>query len=372
LEIKDDNEREDALTLFTELTLMPPEQIEKLHDISFDDWLDGYKTPKSLYAFLVSLCCDGMFMVPVDILEAAEAIKSLQDMFLRNGGLFCKGGYGRVAEAYCEAVRKHGGKVIMGSRTDKITVEKGRVTGIVTGGDNFTAPIVISSAGIQPTVLKLVGEKHFDQSYVNYVKDLVQSWSLLGYRYHLTKQVIDSPFGVVFSNDSPWSLERFNKAKAGEASREGVVYYECPSNYDPDAAPSGKHILMTGSFCNPDPEMSEEDIKAWADEGEKIIFQAIPELEGAIEKKELYTTKDVSRLTRDSVVPGVGGETIGLGQIIGQCGPEKPSIKSPIRGLFFVGCDAGGSGVGTQQAIESGMNVADAVLRYFRIHKSTP
>lgn len=372
LEIKDDKDREDALTLFTELTLMPPEQIEKLHNISFDDWLNGYKTPSSLYAFLVSLCCDGMFMVPVDILEAAEAIKSLQDMFLRNGGLFCKGGYGRVAEAYCEAVRLNGGKVIMGLRTDKITVEKGRVTGIVTGRDNFTAPIVISNVGIQPTVLKLVGEKHFDQSYVNYVRDLVQSWSLIGYRYHLNKQVIDAPFGVVFSNDSPWSTERFNKAKAGEASREGVVYYECPSNYDPDAAPSGKHVLITGSYCNPDPEMSDEDIKAWADEGEKIIFQAIPDLEGAIEKKELYTTKDVSRLTRDSVVPGVGGETIGLGQIVGQCGPGKPSIKSPIRGLYFVGCDAGGTGIGTQQAIESGMNVADAVLRYFRIRKSTP
>ncbi len=371
LEIKEED-RDVALTLFTELTLMPPEQIEELHDISFDDWINRYDTPDSLYAFLVSLCCDGMFMVPVDSLEAAEAIKSLQDMFLRNGGVFCIGGYGRVAEAYCEAVRVNGGKVIMQAKTQKISVENGRVTGIVTDKGEFKAPIVISNAGIQPTVLKLVGEEHFDKSYVNYVRDLVQSWSLLGYRYYLNKQVIDSPFGVVFSDDSPWSLERFNKAKAGEASRVGVVYYECPSNYDPDAAPEGKHILMTGSYCNPDPEMSETDIKAWAKIGEEIIFKAIPELEGAIEKKELYTTKDVSRLTRDSALPGVGGETIGLGQVIGQCGPGKPSIQAPVCGLFYVGCDAGGTGVGTQQAIESGMNVAATVLRYHHMHISTP
>jgi hypothetical protein len=40
--------------------------------------------------------------------------------------------------------------------------------------------------------------------------------------------------------------------------------------------------------------------------------------------------------------------------------------------LFFVGCDAGGTGVGTQQAIESGMNVADAVKKYHLMHKATP
>ena len=103
----------------------------------------------------------------------------------------------------------------------------------------------------------------------------------------------------------------------------------------------------------------------------RLMFKAFPELEGAIEDKDLYTTRDVSNLTRDSVLPGQGGETIGLAQIVGQCGPSKPSIKAPIRGLYFVGCDAGGTGVGTQQAIESGMNVADAVWRYHHLRRGT-
>jgi hypothetical protein len=110
--------------------------------------------------------------------------------------------------------------------------------------------------------------------------------------------------------------------------------------------------------------MTPAEIAAWAQAGEDIIFKAFPALAGAVEEKDLYTPKDVSNLTRDSVITGHGGETIGLGQIVGQCGPNKPSIQAPIGGLFFVGCDAGGSGVGTQQAIESGMNVADAVLRH--------
>ena len=94
-------------------------------------------------------------------------------------------------------------------------------------------------------------------------------------------------------------------------------------------------------------------------------------MERLIEAKELYTTRAVSSATRDSVVPGAGGETIGLGQIAGQCGAQKPSITAPIGGLFYVGCDAGGTGVGTQQAIESGINVADAVHRYHHLRLAT-
>ncbi len=368
LEVRQED-REAALMFFAHLTTMPPEEITQLHDISFHDWISRHHIPRSLYAFLVSLCCDGMFMVPADLLEAAEAIKSLQDMFLRHGGMFCHGGFGRVAEAYCEAVRRCGGTVLMKAKTEKITVTNGRVTGVVTSQGTFTAPIVVSNAGLQPTVLKLVGEEHFGPDYVQYAKRLLPSWALLGHRYFLRKKVTDAPYGVVFSDDSPWSLERLTKAGAGQASREGVVYFEVPSNYDPAAAPEGKQIMLTGSFCPPSPQMTPEEIAAWANAGEAIIFKAFPELEGAIEDKELYTPRDVSNLTRESVLPGHGGETIGLGQVVGQCGPKKPSIQAPIRGLFFVGCDAGGTGVGTQQAIESGMHVADAVLKYHQESK---
>jgi phytoene dehydrogenase-like protein len=370
LEIEEDK-RAVALQFFIELVSMPPDKIEPLCGTTFESWIRGHDVPKPLYAFLVSLCCDGMFMVPVDSLDAAEAITSLQHMFTRSGGVFCQGGYGRVAEAYCEAVRRNGGSVLMSTRTEKVLVEDGRVTGVQTEQGSFRAPIVISNAGIQPTVLKLVGEEHFDKSYVNYVKDLVPSYSLLGHRYFLSRSVTDAPYGVIFSTESPWSLERFSLARQGKASREGVLYYEVPSNYDPSAAPEGKQILMTGSFCPPDPDLDREEIQAWADAGEEILFQAFPELEAAIESKELYTTRSVSKATRDSVVPGVGGETIGLGQIAGQCGASKPSIRAPIGGLFIVGCDAGGTGVGTQQAIESGMNVAEAVWRYHHLRRAT-
>ncbi len=154
------------------------------------------------------------------------------------------------------------------SRVEKINVENGRVAGVSTDKETFRAPIVISNAGIQPTVLKLVGEKHFDKSYINYVKDLVPSLSFIGARYFLNKEIIPRvPFGVIFSKDSPWSIDKWTKAKAGQIPEEMSVWYEVPSNYDPGAAPKGKQIVMTGFLGPCDPKLTEKDTQAVPGQG---------------------------------------------------------------------------------------------------------
>ena len=362
--------RDEALRFFTELTMMSPQEIDTLHDTTFREWIARYNITKSLYGFFVSLMCDGMFMVPVDTLAAAEAVRTVKDMLLRSGGLFCEGGIGRVAETYARGVEANGGKVIMRARVERIIVEHGRVTGVVTDKGSFQAPIVVSNAGIQPTVLKLVGEEHFDRSYANYVKDLMPSMGMMGMRYFLKKKVTDAPFGVIFSGETPWSLERFVKAKSGAMTDEWVVYFEVPSNYDPNAAPKGKQMLMTGFWCPPDPQMTAADKKRWWDKSEEILFNALPDIFKHIEFKDGYSTREVCNLTRDQVLPGQGGECIGLGQVVGQCGRYKPSVKAPVQGLFYVGTDAGGYGVGVHQAVESGMNVAEVVRKYHLMHKA--
>jgi phytoene dehydrogenase-like protein len=66
-------------------------------------------------------------------------------------------------------------------------------------------------------------------------------------------------------------------------------------------------------------------------------------------------------MTRDATVPGSGGEAVGLAQIVGQVGKAKPAARTPLSGLYLVGCDAGGRGSGTHQAVDSGFNVAAMV-----------
>ncbi|TET77039.1 MAG: hypothetical protein E3J42_00690, partial [Dehalococcoidia bacterium] len=281
-----------------------------------------------------------------------------------------KGGFGQLAGAYANAVEANSGRVIMRAKVEKITMAQGRVTGVVTDKGTFQAPIVVSNAGIQPTVLKLVGEEHFDRGYVNYVKELVPSWGMMGTRYFLNRKVTDYPYGTIFTDDSPWTLEKWLKAKSGDLPKEITVWYEVPSNYDPDAAPPGKQMLMTGFWCPADPQMTDKEKKRWWAKGEEMLFKIFPDMPKYVEFKEGYSTRDVSALTRDQVLPHQGGECIGLGQVVGQAGRHKPSAKAPLQGLFYVGCDAGGYGIGIHQAVDSGINVANMVLRYHLMHQA--
>ena len=40
--------------------------------------------------------------------------------------------------------------------------------------------------------------------------------------------------------------------------------------------------------------------------------------------------------------------------------------RTPLKGLYLVGCDAGGRGSGTHQAVDSGFNVAAMVAEDFQ------
>ena len=358
-------QRPAAMMALAEITFMSPEQIDEYDDISFAQFLTRYDLPKPVYGYLVGSIHDACFVCPADAVAASEALRVLQMIFLRSGGLFAKGGIGRVAEAYAATVEENGGRYVKKARVEKILVENRAVTGVVTAEGTFHARVVVSNAGIQPTVLKLVGEEHFDSSYVAYVKALVPSCGLPGARYFLDRKVIRQPFGTIFSTDSYWTVEKFERAAAGEMPDDIAVLYEVPSNYDDAAAPAGKQIVLASVWGPADGLATDEVMAPWWRKCDEVMFRVFPDLPKHIERKEYYSVRDVSRLTRDRVLPNQGGECIGLGQLVGQGGRKKPSVQAPIRGLFFVGCDAGGYGVGTQQATESGINVAGAVQDFW-------
>jgi len=56
------------------------------------------------------------------------------------------------------------------------------------------------------------------------------------------------------------------------------------------------------------------------------------------------------------------GEVIGLNQDIRQVGKNRPNPRMPITGLYLVGADAGGRGIGTEMAGESAINVSNMIL----------
>jgi phytoene dehydrogenase-like protein len=218
--------------------------------------------------------------------------------------------------------------------------------------------------------LKLVGEEHFDKSYVGYVKDIVPSLGFCNQRYIFSKPVMKHGMFLATSEDSYIDVERLIEMKKGKIPEVLSVYGVCPAVFDPDMAPKGKQMLLIGAWCSPDPDAKE--IRAVQKKVDELFEEMFPEAVPYIESKEGYVgPAQVSKLSRDRVLPGLGGEAVGLAVTVGYCGKNKPSPKSPLPGLFYVGHDAGGGAfIGTHQAVSSGLRVAPLVHHYFLERKS--
>ncbi|MCX6006325.1 MAG: FAD-dependent oxidoreductase, partial [Chloroflexi bacterium] len=340
---------------------MSAPDIDKLDDVTLHDFISRYNVPPQFYS-LQAMDSNITFVEPIDLLAASEVVKTRQDFMRSGAGLYFKGGYGRMAESLATAVRIRGGDVLTNTRVEKIEVKDGRVTGVVTGRSIFRAPIVISNAGIQPTVLKLAGPEHFEKVYVEYVRKLQPSLGLMGIRYFLDKPLFDLCTYITYSDDNYINKKRLADLESGKAPEDLLLFMVIPSVFDPDLAPAGKQCVLASTLCPADAKYPYNDM-LWQ-KLENTVNKIWPLVAKHTESKNYYSTADVSAVSRDHVLAGQGGECIGLGQVVGQCGKHKPSAISPIKGLFYVGCDAGGYGCGTHHAVDSGVRVSELVLQY--------
>ena len=357
-------QREIALQVLTDVATMPPDKLDALDNVSVHDFLSQYKDlPQPLYGYFAFLA-HAFNVGVVELVSMSECAKSFQRLMDQPLG-YPAGGYGRLVEDMAESLKANGGEVRTRARVERIIIDDGRASGVATGDSIFKAPIIVSNAGIHPTVLKLVGEECFDKSYVNYVKDLLPSLGFTGVRYILNKPVLPLGLYQIWSQSSWWNMERYLAARRGKIEGDVTITMLVPTNYDPSMGPPGKQLVMAGTNCSPDPQ--DKTIEMLWKKTDQQIAEALPEIVPFIESKEAYAgPAQVSAHARDQVLPNQGGEAVGVGVTIGQNGKRKPSARSPINGLFYVGFDAGSSSgfMGTQQAVDSGLRVADMVYHY--------
>ncbi len=350
------------LRIFAKMNSIKPEQVEKLAKTSALDYIDSHDLPQSLKSYLLSVYTEGFFEAPADRVSAAAMIRAVQQTTQWGGGRYYQGGMGSVFQGFARAVERYSGKILFNTRVEKILIDQNRITGVQAGGAQYDAPIVISNAGIQPTVLKLVGEKKFKSEYVEWVKNLEMNLANVGYRWFLNKPLLTLPMNVYITYNSVSTLADFENMERGQFPDHSYVYLGTTSLY-PGLAPEGKQIVYACMSCLGDPEVN---IQPYLERVKKIVVKMQPDILEHIEREEAFGPLEVSKMGRDSVLPGRGGEDYGVALSVTQYGDKRLNGKTPVEGLYYVGGDAGGFGLGTHQAVDSAVNVSKMALDYHR------
>jgi len=354
-----DNDLAKLGDFYLAMIAMSDEDIVALDEVGTADFITPFGLPTGLTSQIYSTL-NMLFVAPVDRLAASEAVLVLRNMVMSGAGRFHRGGYGRLAEVCAEVVVERGGMYLPSTRVRHIVIENGRAVGVETDKGAFRASAVVSNAGVQPTVLKLVGAESFPQEYVERVRKLEPSWAIAGVRYVFDTRVFDAALIPIFSDQSWLDSERFAAIEAGDWPDIPLIAIDVASEFDPGmVAEPGHQVANIQVFVSPDPDsdMGDEAVRR----ARRVIEELYPEVRAHTIRTEPYGARQISRMTRDSTVPGTGGEAVGLAQVVGQVGKGKPDARTPLRGLYLVGCDAGGRGSGTHQAVDSGFNVAAMV-----------
>jgi prolycopene isomerase len=334
------------------LRVKTEDDVQPYDDISLREFLSSYTDDAGLHG-LCDLFTALMFVISSEEASAGEFIWSLSKMFKAGSAGYPKGGFCQISQSYLDTCEEKGGKVILKAEATAIRVEGGKVTGVDAEGGFYPADVVVSNAGIKKT-MELAGTENFPVDYVKGVKNLKNSDGGVTVKFALDRRPFDAP--VAFWHPDDLDTDRnLEDMSQGRVPSDLPIYMPCPTNFDPSCAPEGKHLLLAGTIVPAVLSMSDvaEEV---LDQIEQQVYSLFPGIE------EHILWKHRTNLDYVDMMGGRGaGEVIGLAQTYDQVGKNKPDPRMPVEGLYLVGCDAGGRGIGTEQAADSALKVSEMI-----------
>jgi len=271
------------------------------------------------------------------------------DGAFRSWGL-ARGGTGAISNSIADAAREAGAEIRTESPIAKVLVKNGRAAGVVLeNGDEIHANVISSSVDPRLTFMKMVGEEHLPEDFVEDIKrykyrgssgkvnlaldGLPDFKALPGAGAHLRGAISVSP--------SVEYMERaYDDAKYGRFSRRPYIDMVIPSLTDPSVAPPGKHVMSC--FVQYAPYNLKEG--NWDERREEFgdtvintIAEHAPNIKDLILHRQVLTPLDLERefgLTEGNIFQG----ELTLEQLFFlRPAPGWAQYRTPIRNLYMCG-----------------------------------
>lgn len=339
--------------LFMAVAVPNEKKTRELDDVSINDWLAKYTSNKYLKAILGAMGAVSFGALPYEA-SAGEMIRSWRTSLKEASMGYPINGEGAAAipKSFLRAAQRLGAEIRLETPVERIVVKKGRATGVIIDGKMIPAGMVISNIGLRETTLHLVGKKHFEKNFLDYIKGLKYSYGGISLKYALDKPVIKWDHGGIIPENFDQNM---TDAFEGRIPEDLSIMLVVTSNIDPELAPPGKQTLLA---ISPGPVAEPGTIKwkPWVENFKRQVENFVPEIKGHI-MFCIASTPDV--IAREN--SRTFGDAVGVAQTLDQVGKNAPSPVSPINGLYYVGADVGSTGVATEMATQSAIDL----FKYF-------
>ena len=331
----------------------------KLDGVEVQSWLNEYTTNSLVHKY-ISIMCGLYFVIPYYQASTGEFIRCLTTLNKYQKIGYPEGGCISIPLAFLDGMKKNGGKLMIKHKVTKILVEDEEVKGVeLDNGDQITSKLVISNGGIKNTVFDLVGSKHFENDFLKKINELEYSLSALTLKIALKKRI--NPYKMVVLIGLEDTEDYYNAIMNGKVPEDIDYFIPIPSNYHRSMAPEGKQLLTAGTFV---PRINFEQNKdKWIENSMNSLENVFPGLSENMLWYDITTPEDIYNSY------GKEASVIGVSQIVNQVGINRPSVSLPIKGLYMVGGDAGGWGIGTELAAQSAFECFNAIIHNLSIQK---
>ncbi len=276
-------------------------------------------------------------------------------MLHTSGAMHPRGGSGMLTQALARAFIAYGGDLLLDAPVRRILIEKGATCGIeLENGERYPAPIVISNAHVQTTLLNLVGPEHLPSKLTERLRHI-----RVGNGFGMTVRCAASAlpdYTAAPSGGQPhpshhglqllcpsmnYVRRAYEDYLRGEPSHDPAVIAMTFSAIDPDVAPPGKHTVFLWSQYFPY-ELAHgqqwDDIREQvADNILEVLYRYAPNMRGAIIDRFIQSPLDLERR-----IGLPHGNVMHVEMSFDQMFffrplPELARYRTPLKGLYLTG-----------------------------------
>jgi phytoene dehydrogenase-like protein len=341
------------MQFFSDTLSIPEKDLPAWDDTSLVDRMEAYlRDPRArtLFGYLSSI----YFVVHDDETPVGEWARCSREMMVENlSGGYPIGGTGAIPRAYVEIFERHGGRLHLACPVRRILVEDGRACGIeLPDGTRRPYDLIISNAGLKPTVGKLVGRQNYPEAFLEKVDGYAHSLAWGVAKVALNEPVIrDAVFVLCMGGDD--LNDRMKELERGQIP-EKMDFMMIPviSNLDPSACPAGRQLLVAGGVAGLRSCSTSAEREKWKQAYLRGLEEVFPGIGRHVLWMEYTSPGDIDNLF------GKDGCVIGISQKLGQVGANRPPLADPfVRNLYHCSADSGLHGIGGELAADSALRL---------------